>query len=355
MAKRELIVRVLDRSRLLPFLIAHPHWDGLLILNHHRIGDPTASPLDRGVFSATADGLDAQIAVLKRMVDIIHPRDVRTVLDKPRGQHVLLTFDDGYRDNYDTAIPILLSHGVHATFFLCSGFIDNPHVPWWDDIAWMVRSSSRSELPMGEWMSQPLSLKKPDREPAIRTLLARYKTLPATNTDAFMAFLAEVTASGRCDAALGEKLWMTWGMACEMAAAGMEIGGHTMTHPVLARLPIDQQRSEILGCQDRFKRELGAPASQFAYPVGGRDAFTGDTQRIVADAGFDTAFSFYGGYSDAGRFDPYDIPRVYMAHDTRSRTFEAMLAIPQILARETPAWIRKPTRPWEGQVLLHPR
>lgn len=340
MAKRELIVRVLERSRLLPFLTAHPHWDGLLILNHHRIGDPAASSLDRGVYSATADGLDAQIAMLKRTADIIHPRDVRTVLDYPRGRHVLLTFDDGYRDNYDTALPILMSHGVHATFFLCSGFIDNPHVPWWDDIAWMVRSSSRGNLAMGEWMPNVLSPAKADREHTIRTLLARYKTLPASHTDAFMTFLAGATGSGRCEAALGEHLWMTWGMAREMAAAGMEIGGHTLTHPVLARLPIDQQRLEIAGCQDRIRSELGAPATQFAYPVGGRDAFTSATQRIVAGAGFNTAFSFYGGYSVAGRYDPYDIPRVYMSPDTSPTTFSAMLAIPQLLARETPAWMR---------------
>lgn len=355
MAKRELIVRVLDRSRFLPFMVAHPHWDGLLILNHHRIGDPNASLLDRGVFSATADGLDAQLAILKRMVTIIHPRDIHTVLDRPRGRHVLLTFDDGYRDNYDTAFPILLSHGVHATFFLCSGFIDNPHVPWWDEIAWMVRSSSRCDLPMGEWMSQTLSLRQADRDQTIKLLLDRYKTLPASNTEAFLAFLAEATGRGRCDAALGEHLWMTWDMAREMAAAGMEIGGHTVTHPVLARLPIGRQQSEIAGCQDRLKRELGAPASQFAYPVGARDAFTAETQRLVADAGFDMAFSFYGGYSAAGRYDPYDIPRAYVAHDTRSTTFEAMLAIPQLLARETPAWFHTVSRSWSRHAMSRPR
>lgn len=326
-------------------MVAHPRWEGLLILNHHRIGDPAASPFDRGVFSATADGLDAQIAVLKRMVNIIHPRDIAAALENPGGRNVLLTFDDGYRDNYATAVPILSSHRVHATFFLCPGFIDHPHVPWWDDIAWMVRSSSRSELPKGEWLFQPLHLGGPDREPAVRTLLARYKTLPTAKTDAFMEFIAEATGSGRCDAKLGESLWMTWDMAREMSAAGMELGGHTLTHPVLAQLSIDRQREEIVGCQDRLMSELGAPARQFAYPVGGREAFTPETRRIVAEAGFDMAFSFYGGHSGAGRDDPYDIPRAYMAHDTSPLAFEAMLAMPHLLARETPGWLRKPARP----------
>lgn len=345
MAKRERIVRVLDASRCLPLLIARPRWEGLLILNHHRIGEPTASPMDRGVFSATPDGLDAQIAMLKRTVDVIAPRDVHAALETPRGRHVLLTFDDGYRDNYDAALPVLLSHDVHATFFLCPGFIDNPLVPWWDEIAWMVRTSLRGDLPMGDWRPQPLRLGTPDREQAIKTLLAQYKTLPASRTEAFMAFLAETTGSGRCDAALGGDLWMTWDMARAMAAAGMEIGGHTLTHPVLARLALDQQRSEIAGCQDRLRAELGAPARHFAYPVGGRDTFTSATQRIVADAGFDLAFSFYGGYSVRGRHDPYDVPRAYVAPETSPTAFEAMLAIPQILARETPAWVRKAGRP----------
>ena len=140
---------------------------------------PIESPLDRGVFSATADEFDQQLAFLKRESDIVRPGDIPDLIKKP-GRYVMISFDDGYRDNYDLAFPILKSHGVPATFFLCTGFLDDKMVSWWDEIAWLMRSSQRPELDLSPWLGTPLRLGPLDTESSIRRVLARYKSLPTS-------------------------------------------------------------------------------------------------------------------------------------------------------------------------------
>src|SRR5947207_3272621 len=107
-------------------------WRGVLVMNHHRIGDPESSPFDRSLFSSTADSFDGQVRFLAREADVIVPSELEEALKSGRGRHVMLTFDDGYRDNYEIAFPILRSHGVRACFFVATGFLDDGGLAWWD-------------------------------------------------------------------------------------------------------------------------------------------------------------------------------------------------------------------------------
>ena len=118
-------------------------WTGLVGLNYLRIGDGRQSPFDRGLWSATAEAFDEQLAWIKKNYDVVSPADLPAAKS---GRRVIITFDDGYRDNYTAAFPVLQRHGLPATFFVATGFIDEPRLPWWDEIAWMVRSSKRTGL-----------------------------------------------------------------------------------------------------------------------------------------------------------------------------------------------------------------
>ena len=135
---------------------------------------------------------------------------------------------------------------------------------------------------------------------------------------------------------------MTWDMAREMAAAGMEIGGHTVNHPLLGRLDEAGQQDEITGGQRRIIEELGRPATSFAYPVGSADAFDESTKAAVADAGFQFAFSFHGGFVRGSNWDPYDIPRTYVASGTSAPTLRAIMAVPQVVISPIRLPSRKP-------------
>lgn len=307
-------------------------WPGVVTLAYHRIGEPSASPFDHEVWSATPEQFDAQVRYLKRNFDIIGPGDLQDAVRARASRCVLITFDDGYRDNYEKAFPILRSHGVGATFFVSTGFIDSPGPSWWDEIAWMVRNSGRRGVPPGQWLPGPLPFDRPGCHRAIRQLLSVYKALRGEKAAAFMQFLADATGTGRCGRSAMSHTWMTWDMIRQMRREGMWIGGHTMSHPILARLDPEEQQREITGCAGRLREELGQPMRWFSYPRGKRDAFNDHTRQCLKNAGVEAAFSYYGGFSRFDRWDPYDVRRAAIELDVSHPWFEAILALPQVFA-----------------------
>jgi peptidoglycan/xylan/chitin deacetylase (PgdA/CDA1 family) len=311
-----------------------PRWRGVLVLNYHRIGDHAAQPWDHTLWSASAAALDAQLAVLASEAEVIGPGDVEAAMSSGRrGRRVMLTFDDGYRDNFELAYPLLRRHGLTATFFLATGFLDRPHVAWWDELAWMVRRAHADELPPSEWLPSGLALNDATQETAIAAIVARYKSLPSNRAEAFLDDVAAATGSGRCEGGEAGGLWMTWEMAREMYTNGMTIGGHTVTHPVLSQIPPESQEQEISGCAQRLEQELGEPMRWFAYPVGGRETFTADTRRILREHNVQLAFSFYGGLGRFSRWDPLDVPRVHVGRESGPDRLRAMVWLPRVFKR----------------------
>ncbi len=319
-------------ARPMSWLLKLPTWRGALVLAYHRILDRNGeTPFDPGVFSATPSMLDAQMQFITRHFQVVSPEAIGRDPDSS-GRRVIVTFDDGYRDNYELALPILRKYEVPTTFFLATGFLDHPSVPWWDELAWMVKRSPRQALEAGDWLSRHLPLDG-DRRPAIDELTRTYKSLPSERTEAFLDFCAEAAGTGRCDPSAGADLWMTWAMAAELRDAGMTIGGHSATHPVLGRAEPEVQSREIEECARRLGEELGVSMRFFAYPVGRPGSFDAATRRILRGAGVELAFSLYGGYLRPGRLDPYDVPRASVEMGATPRGFRAMLAFPGLFAR----------------------
>ncbi len=304
--------------------------DGVIILNYHRIGDGGESPFDRELWSASAEAFDEQVGFLARHCDVISPADLPDALRSRRGRYVAITFDDGYRDNYEIAYPILRRHGVPGTFFVATGFIDAPRIPWWDEIAHLVRASTRARLDPGAWFDAPLELGAGDRSDAIRPLLKLYKKLPSAESARLLAHVRE--ASGVAEVPGFDRYWMNWDMLREMRDHGMTIGGHTVSHPVLSRLSADEQCDELTTCAMRLREELGTRMDFFAYPVGARDAFDANTRTCLADLGVRHAFSYYGGFATRDS-DPYDMPRVAIETHIGKDLFRAMVQLPHVFCR----------------------
>ena len=312
---------------------AAPFGNGVLVVTYHRIGDPAESVFDRSVFSTTEDQFDMQMDFLKRNFDVISPHDLPVARRSGRGRYVIITFDDGYRDNYDKAFPILKRHRLPATFFIPTGFIDTRELPWWDQITWMIRHSDSVEIPAGRWFRHALSLSGSSREQAISEALQKYKALPGRDTAKFLADLAHVTGHTSLPENLGDDLLMTWNNIRELRLAGMTIGGHSVSHPILARLTSAEQVQEIRGCFERLHEMTGVRPKAFSYPVGKRETFNTVTRAILLSIGFEYAFSFYGGYQNLLDIDLLDIKRVNIGRKTTQTIFESMTSLPSVLAR----------------------
>jgi peptidoglycan/xylan/chitin deacetylase (PgdA/CDA1 family) len=156
--------------------------------------------------------------------------------------------------------------------------------------------------------------------------------MPAESTGGYLDAVGAATGTGRHGDAGAADLWMTWDMVRELRAAGMAVGGHTVHHPILARLPREAQREEVAGCGRRLAEELGEPMRYFSYPVGGPDAFDADTRDCLREAGVRFAFSYYGGFRAFDDWDDYDVRRVAVESYTTLDWFKALVALPRIFA-----------------------
>jgi peptidoglycan/xylan/chitin deacetylase (PgdA/CDA1 family) len=305
-------------------------WSGILVLAYHRIS-PVDDSYDSGVCDASPAMFEQQLRFLEKEFDVIGPDELETAVLVGRGRYVLLTFDDGYRDNFDEAFPILKRHGVPATFFVTTGFLDSRQIAWWDEIAWMVHASPKSELRANGWLDEAFSLEPEERRRTTKALINLCRGLPRESAHAFLDSLAQATESGRHPDE-SHDFWMTWDDVRQLRAAGMHIGGHTVTHPMLARLSADDQEREIVECKDRLEAELGVPMRYFCYPYGGRDSFDESTRRSLAEHGIEFAFSFYGGYRRFNDWDRYDVRRPFLGLTVSLERFALMLTLPQIFA-----------------------
>jgi glycosyltransferase involved in cell wall biosynthesis/peptidoglycan/xylan/chitin deacetylase (PgdA/CDA1 family) len=323
---------LIDRSGLGGVLRSLPAWRGTLVLNYHRIARSGEVAHDRGVVSASPEEFLDQMRYLRRHFEVVGPEELVRHPERP-GKRVLITFDDGYRDNFELALPILEDQGVRATFFLTTGFLDDPRLSWWDEIAWMVRNSPKRGFTGGHPLPEPLIFDEPHRDAAVAVVLKHYKQLRPGASEVFLDHVAEATGTGRGDRRDAIGMWMTWDMARQMRDAGMVLGGHTVNHPVLARLTPESQRQEVEGCRARLAAELSQPMDWFSYPVGERGSFDAVTRNALQQAGVRAAFSFYGGFQRIQGWDPFDVPRsAVMATMTRAQV-RALPVLPQVFAR----------------------
>lgn len=339
--KREFLAAALERTRTGSVLSATvARWSGLLVFNYHRIGDPQGQLFDHALFSATIDEFDAQVRFLKKHYDVIGVDEINDAVQDHSAATVMITFDDGYRDNFESAFPVLQAHNAQAVFFITSGFLDHHPVAWWDEISWMIRASSQSQLEVNHLEGAHSSLDTvsiataDDRAAAIQQLLLAFKTLPEQQTADFLEQLGEATGTGRCPRDVAEQVWMTWEMVREMHRVGMSIGAHTVTHPVLANCNPERQHFEVSESKRRIEQELGSPVTAFSYPVGQPHSFTEETRAILRDSGFAWGFSFYGGYCTAAHNDPFDLKRMPVTRQLPRDLFQSIARLPQIFARK---------------------
>lgn len=292
----------------------------LTILIFHRVA-PAIDPLQDDI--PTADEFADKVQVLAKWFRPVSLREGVVRLKRrtlpPRA--VAVTFDDGYADNAELALPILSHFGVPATFFVATRYL-NGGLMWSDGVIESVRRSTLPELNL-----EPLGLGRhplrSDRErlDASVNLVAAVKYRPPEERQRLVDRIAELA-----NVTLPRDLMMTTEQLRKMADAGMEIGAHTMTHPILANVPLDVARREILGSKEELTQLLGRAPTLFAYPNGkpGYD-YTGEHARLVEEAGFVAAVSTAWGSAGISD-DRYQLPRM-TPWDRDARRFGARLAL----------------------------
>ena len=220
---------------------------------------------------------------------------------------MLITFDDGYLDNYDVAYPILRSHGVQGVFFLVTSMVGSCHVPWWDHIAYLVKAARRRQFSLRYPADLAVDVDRGGLTESLRAILKLFKRPGNSDPVRFLRELQEKTQGNGPPETL--RRFLNWDEAREMLGGGMAIGSHTHSHQVLSQLEPNQQREELVKSRSILKDQLFIDADVLAYPVGARTSFTYQTQEIAREAGYRAALSFYGGTNLPGKTSRYDVRR----------------------------------------------
>jgi peptidoglycan/xylan/chitin deacetylase (PgdA/CDA1 family) len=207
----------------------------LMILSYHRIGDAAQTPYDSGLFSATAEEFDAQITYVKRRFHVTNLEEALGIVrgDTSAGTSVLITFDDGYLDNYTLAFPILRSHKVQAAFFLPTAFIGTGELPWWDTIAFIVKQSRKKVIELRYPEAARLHLKRESLPQAIIGILQLYKRHSMQQRERFISELESSCESSRPQNT-SQRCFLNWDEAREMQRVIIAFGSHTHTHEILS-------------------------------------------------------------------------------------------------------------------------
>jgi peptidoglycan/xylan/chitin deacetylase (PgdA/CDA1 family) len=290
----------------------------LSILIFHRVL-PQPDPL----FPEEPDAVQFE-AVLRCVADAFHVMPLaRAVIALRNGNlppgALAITFDDGYADNEQIAAPILQRLGLHATFFVSTGFLDGGRM-WNDTVVEALRRTrlQRLDLSAQGWGVHDLQTPAQRRQ-AINHLLPRLKYMPLAER----ARQVEVVASA-CGEALPANLMMSSSQLQALHRSGMDIGGHTVCHPILCSVPDDVARAEIQANKSALEATLQTPVTLFAYPNGKPDTdYAARHAEMVRAAGYDAAVTTAPGAAREGS-DLMQLPR-FTPWDRDLRRFSARL------------------------------
>ena len=222
-----------------------------------------------------------------------------------------ITFDDGYADNAEVALPILKHCGMPATFFIASGFLNGGRM-WNDTIIEVMRKSPSPGIDLSVFgLGQVETCTYQQRHGAAISLIDKLKHMD------FDVRKEKVTSlEALVDDELPSNLMMTSGQVRGLVDAGMEVGGHTVNHPILARLDDAKAFNEIRDGKKDLEEITGCPVTLFAYPNGkpGQD-YDHRHVTMVKEAGFSAAVCTQWGASRADS-DRFQLPRFTPWHTT---------------------------------------
>ena len=218
-----------------------------------------------------------------------------------------ISFDDGYADNHDMALPILQRHGLTATFFVATGFLDGGRM-WNDTVIEAVRGCTLPQLDFTGTVAAELGALSmgsiESRRSAIGRIIGATKYLPLAERTKWVQAVA-----ARAGASLPDDLMMTSAQVRALHRAGMGVGGHTVSHPILARLDTASVQDEISEGRRQLHDILNAPVPLFAYPNGKPGAdYDERAVQVVRELGFSGAVATTWGTAHR-QSDPFQLPR----------------------------------------------
>ena len=305
----------------------------LIILNYHRIyKENIVTSFDEELFSLSLASFTQQLHWLKENHAVFLSEDELIYYwqqkKKIPKRSILITFDDGYKDNFTLVYPLLRSLQIPASYFIPVGAIMDRKLGWWDIISFFIKKTRKKTISI---QGRDFSLQSSgEKKRTIFRLLQLMKTEPYSQTQDLLEILSEECGVAFPSHDEQDAELMSWEDIREVLDNGIAIGAHTVSHRVLATLDENEQFEELCSSKRLLEDMLPGKIRSLSYPVGDYTAFTQQTKVLARKAGYDISFSFKTGVNYQYITDPFDIKRIEPPIDFHS--FRATIIAPRIFS-----------------------
>ena len=305
----------------------------LRILGYHRVLEP-GQAFDENNVSASPSEFEQQVDYLKKNYDPINFSDLEQIANVPSScpaRPVIITFDDGFTDNFINAYPILKSHGVTATFFVTTDYVNKEELYWFDKVALLIFQAEPGSVL--ELSGVKFEVGKSPRQTLINDVLDRMKKLENAERIKETEKLFRDFEIDLSSPTAQLSLPMKWCQLRQMAGDGMSIQSHSHTHPILSKLEQSQDiLYELTKSKETIEREIGTTCSTIAYPVGNASTYDQRVLSSLPQAGYRYACSYIAGINELPRGVEYELKRIHINAGTTLSQFSALLAWPELFS-----------------------
>ena len=278
-------------------------FDRCYILCYHMIAQQP-----NGFYPQTSVGeFERHIVHLTRYYKVVALEEIVARIKEGRSLRgcVAITFDDGFKDNYENAYPILRKYNLRGTIFLATGYIGNETVPWFITLRHIFMTTGReSFVNKVDGKEELIRMRtKEEKYAASEKLMGVLKRSPQ---NARKELLYELSREMRISETKElNNLMLNWKEINEMAKNGISFGAHTVNHPVMSNIPVEMAKQEIQESKTIIEKQLGKPVRTFAYPFGKRAEYSAEIFPILKELQFECAVSTERGTNthNAGLFE----------------------------------------------------
>jgi peptidoglycan/xylan/chitin deacetylase (PgdA/CDA1 family) len=258
--------------------------------------------------SASVKNFNDQMAYLAERYNVISLDEFvdscKKIKPLPKNS-VIITFDDGYKDNYDFAYPALKKYRLPATIFLTTGAIEKQDYLWWEKLAYALSVINSDSIEI-----KPLvlfSLK--NRNAALKKIVQRLKRC---NDDEKNAVINKLLLSLKVSLPK-RRIYLNWDEIKKMTKNKVSFGAHTVNHPILTRIPLKQAEKEIRDSRRLIEQKINKKVNSFSYPNGREHDFNDRIIGLLKKEGFSCAVTYIPGWNRP-ESDLFRLKRVFVRH-----------------------------------------
>jgi peptidoglycan/xylan/chitin deacetylase (PgdA/CDA1 family) len=310
-------------------------WRWLTVLTFHRVARAGAPGFDPEVSDTTPADFDRQVAILKQYFTLVdtHALDAYRTGQPLPPNPAIITFDDGYRDNHDEALPILQRHGAKAVFFIATSYVGERRLFWWERVARAFQRASGERMTVR--YPEPLTLELGgQRRASVRRALNILKSRPGLEVERFVGELEHAAGAPLErdeERRLADRLVMTWDHVRALKAAGMDVQSHTRSHRILQTMTDEEVTADLRASREELEQQISAPVFAVAYPAGKPIDDCPGLRRAVRRAGYHLGLTSVSGAARLpGAWDWLGIPRVTVERGMPDTFFRGCLALPAL-------------------------